>query len=452
MNQTPPAAPPTDAPDTHGRDGSGSRVASIALRRARLWMTAGLAASSVGSSIMEGGSDGLVAAATLPVVWIAVVATVSEGLAFASPLIASWLGRFSPGKVLVWSETTEAVMSALALIALLTAPQHAMPILMVYICTILVFPAITDVVEEFYGQQIAQKDAGEALKFNASIYSILAFIGLVLAMPTGAVLASISPVWMVTANLALSGAGGLFRLVSARAVLTSPVTDQDPDEWDAFGPAMKSKQFLSDLTRTGPVSPLLDAVVQVGATMAGIYVYLWMSSTMPWSGPASLALVIMSFGIGATIGPWGAPLLRRYWDARTSLLITYAFGTILVGAALILVLTRTGANLPNAWIAGPVYVFLVAVFSRTRGVLTTTLRQEDYTGRQFTSIMGWTFSLGAAGGLLGAWAGVGLAVDEHPGVGLGTYLAVIIVGLVVVARHRPGPVAADTGVQHPALD
>lgn len=81
-------------------------------------MTAGLVVSILGTRLIEGGSDGLVALGILPVVWVAILTTAGELISFASPVIARLFARFSPARVLVASDLLEAVLSAVALVVI----------------------------------------------------------------------------------------------------------------------------------------------------------------------------------------------------------------------------------------------------------------------------------------------------------------------------------------------
>lgn len=331
-------------------------------------------------------------------------------------------------------ESVEALVSAVALVTLILFPGRGQIIIMAYICAILVFPALGDVLEELYGAQIAQASPGEALAFNTSIYSLLGFVGLVLAMPVGAFLSSRSLLAIVGVNLALSALAITLRVASSRSLTLPAPSSVDSEEFSALGERMPLGRLVDDVVRTGPVSPMLAAVMQCGATAAGIFLYLWIADAMPWSAGTSLAVVLATFGVGATIGPWGAPLLRRYLDVRAGLLVTYMYGGAIVLACMILV---TWVPKESAWPVAIVYVFGIALFSRTRAVLTTTLRQEQFAGLRFASVMGWAFAFTSAGSLIGSWGGVGLRLDTRPGLALAAYLIAIVCAVVVVLRYVP---------------
>lgn len=413
-----------------------THIPLVALRRARRWMTAGLVVSIVGTRIVEGGSDGAVAADVLPVVWLAIFATAGQGVGFLAPVAARILSAHNPSTVLVASDVIEAALSGLALAALVLLPGAEVTIVAAYLLASAVFPAITDVVEELYGQQIAQLDVDEALAFNATVYSVLGFIGLVLAMPVGAFLAGQSFAILVGANASLSAIGAIFRTVSARTVVTRPVLAQDMEDFGVLGSRVSLRDFLGGVVATGPASPVLGALMQMGATVGGIFVYLWIASRMPVSPATSLGIVILVFGVGATIGPWLAPLLRRVFDEKTSLAVSYAYGCTVLGVGIVVLLSVED---DLAWRILLVLVFLVALFSRTRGVLTATLRQRHYRGRRFASVMGWGFALTALGDVAGSWLGSALRLDAAPVWALAVYLCTSFVGLVVVMRYDLPP-------------
>ncbi|WP_436791299.1 MFS transporter [Yinghuangia sp. YIM S10712] len=413
--------------------------------RARRWMLAGLSLSIVGTRVIEGGSDGTVAQGVLPLVWVAVSATVSAGLGFAAPLTARLLSGFNPATVLVVSDLVEALLSLLALTAILLAPGHAVPILAAYLLFAAFFPAIADVVEEFYAQQLAQLGPGHALSFNASVYSVLGFIGLVIGMPLGSLVSGRSFTILIAVNMVLSALGVCFRTVGRRTVVTTPVTAQNTEDFRATGARMSVRDFAHALVRSGPTSPALGFVGSMGRTLAGIFVYLWIARTMPWSDATSLGLVVACFGIGATVGPHLAPLARRHMGVRTSLLVSTiaAMAVVAVFAGCVALLPHTAV-----WPIALGYVALTGALTRMRDVLVTTLRQESFRGSSFVTVMSWSFALTSLGALAGSWAGVGLRIATHPLVGLFAFTASLGVILTVVLRFPdpahsgPGPLSA----------
>lgn len=403
------------------------------LARARRWMTLGLVVSIIGTRIIEGGSDGTVAAGVLPVVWIAVFATFGQVLAFASPLLSRLFSRYNPASVLVLSDLAEAVLSIAAVAALLIIPDQTTGVLVAYLLLAALFPAVTDIVEEFYAQQLAQLDEKQALSFNTAIYSVLGFVGLVMGMPAGAWLSGQSVIGLIAANAILSLGGTAFRFVSAKTVVTPPVLEQDLEDMSPLGERMSPRQFVVDLVKTGPASPGVAFLTQFGATVGGIFVYLWLAANMPWEPSTALALIIACFGVGATIGPFAAPLLRRYWSVRGSLIITYsATVVLLVVAAVAVPLLEAGGH----WGLGLIYVALIGVMSRSRSVLTTTLRQQSYRGSRFSRIMGWAFALVALAEIAGSWLAVAVSAPERPAVALLLYALCIAIAGVTVVRYR----------------
>jgi len=405
-------------------------------------MTAGLIVSIMGTRLIEGGSDGSVALGVLPLIWVAALTTFGELLSFASPLMARWAGRYSPAKVLVWSDFAEAMLSAAALLLILVLPESTVPVLVVYLLAAAIFPALTDVVEEFYGQQLAQADVDQAMTFNATIYSVLAFVGIVLAMPLGSLVAGLSIALLIALNAVLSLGGTAFRLVSARTVVTPPVSEQDIDDFGGLGERMRLRDFVRDLFATGPASPVVGLVTQIGATAAGIFVYLWIASRMPLDPAAGLALVIASFGLGATAGPWIGQRLHKRIPLTRALESVY---TVTIAGLILLAVTLPILPDPAAWLVGLLFALGIGIASRARGVLTVTLRQQDFRGERFSRVMSWSFALTALGAIIGSWLGVALRIDQHPSIGLGLLAAALVFGLVTTRRYTPGPVHTQRG-------
>ncbi|WFR84315.1 MFS transporter [Arthrobacter sp. Y-9] len=409
-------------------------VSTARLLSARRWMTAGLIVSILGTRLVEGGSDGLVALGVLPLLWVSVLTTFGELVSFASPLIARLTARFSPARVLVASDLAEALLSGVALVALLTVPGGTLPVLIVYLLLAAVFPAVTDVVEEFYGQQLAQVDVKQALTFNASVYSALAFVGIVIAMPLGNLLAGVSITVLIAGNLVLSALGTLLRLVSSRTVVTAPAIDQDLEDFGVLGERMTVRAFLRDLWATGAASPLFSFLLQVGGTIGGVFVYLAIAQKAPVDPSVALASVIAMFGIGATIGPWVGRALSSRGDIRRLvwlvLVATVAF--LLVVAGLLSVVDAAAL-----WWTGLAYALVLGILSRTRAVLTTTLRQQDYRGTRFARIMSWSFAATALGAVAGSWLALGLKPTQHPSLALLVQAGFIVLALVLLAVRVP---------------
>lgn len=353
-------------------------------------------------------------------------------LSFAAPLIARIAAPHSPARVLVVSELLEASLSVAALLLLWVGPPSwVTPVLAGYLLLAAIFPAVTDIVEEFFAQQIAQLDAAQALKFNTTIYSILSFVGIVVGMPLGSALAGVDLELIILVNAVASTCGLAFRLVSARAVIVGPVSDQDPSEFSMKGAPMPLRSFFKDLLASGPTSPAVGFFMQVGGTACGIFLYLSVAQQMPWEPAFSLAIVLAIFGVGATIGPWFAPLARRRFGLSRGLLVTYAalLVTLLAFAVVISVGPQWG------WSLALVAVCILGILSRVRSVLTTTIRQTSFRGKRFTRIMSWGVSAGALGGIVGSWLGVLMNVPDRPILGLGVYFVLALGAGGVVMNH-----------------
>ncbi|WP_295835744.1 MFS transporter [uncultured Microbacterium sp.] len=397
-------------------------------------MTIGLVISVIGTRTIEGGSDGAVAGGLLPVFWVAALVTVGELISFSSPLIAASAARFSPAKVLVSADFAEAALSTVAVLLLVLWPGGTVPILVTYLLVAAIFPAVGDVVEEFYGQQLAQVDVHEALTFNASIYSALAFVGIVVAMPFGSILSGVSIVMLIGANAVFSWLGASFRIVSARTVITPPLLSQDPEEFDALGSRMPVREFLHDLWRSGFASPLYSLIEQMGATLSGVFVYLAIARQSGFDPSVALAVVIATFGAGATIGPWIGKAMAARLNPR-ALLIGVTASTVVMLTLFALAMTLIGGQW--FWWIGLAYALLLGVASRVREVVITTLRQREYRGKRFSRIMSWSFSATALGAIVGSWIAVAIRAVESPSAAILSAAALLLIAALIASMNRP---------------
>lgn len=382
-------------------------------------MLAGLATSMIGSRIIEGGSDGAVAAGLLPVAWIAVLATIGEGYSFCSPLIARLAARTNPAKLLAASDGVEAALSVATLVLLVAVPSLTLPVLMGYLMFAAVFPTVADVVEEFYGERLAAQAEQHAITFNAASYSILAFVGLVIGMPLGNVLAGVSIPVLVAVNATLSAAAALLRRYASRTELPSSESSVAPEDFAATGSPLSPKTFAKELFSAGVASPGMAFLLNTASASCGIFVYLWLARTMPWQTTTNLAIVVASFGLGATMGPLLVPVITQRLRTRTALVVGYVMFAVVVSSLLVFVTCAT----PSWWLAGVGLVFCQAVASRVCAVLVTTIRQTDYAGGRFAVIMSWSMALAAAGQLCGAWFATFAGVTHRPWLGLAVLLA-----------------------------
>ncbi|SDM74244.1 hypothetical protein SAMN04489726_3167 [Allokutzneria albata] len=193
---------------------------------------------------------------------------------------------------------------------------------------------------------------------------------------------------------------------------------------------MSLQQFVADLVHSGPASPAVEFVTSLGRTVAGIFVYFWIASVMPGTPATSLAIVMACFGIGAALGPFLAPLARRFLDARASVLLA-----LYSALALVVVFGCSVLVLPS-WPIALCYVVAMRMVMRTRDVLLTTLRQESFRGSRFTTIMSWSFALSSFGALVGSWHGVAFHVPQYPVFGLAMLALALVFTIVVVTSRK----------------
>ena len=99
------------------------------------------------------------------------------------------MGKHSPDKVLIACDSTETVLSALALTITLLAPHQAIWAVYAYTLIDLLILSFTDIAEEFYGAHFAQINEDTAMAFNASLSTIQATVNFVVAGIAGSLLA-----------------------------------------------------------------------------------------------------------------------------------------------------------------------------------------------------------------------------------------------------------------------
>lgn len=104
-------------------------------------------------------------------------------------------------------------------------PEQATNAVIAFVVIDLFLSPISDIADEFYGAKLAEAGEDEALAFNASLYSLLGLLGLVIASPLGAVLSGFSVSVLLFSNIILSFSlfGAAFRSVARRSAPVGPL-------------------------------------------------------------------------------------------------------------------------------------------------------------------------------------------------------------------------------------
>ena len=207
-------------------------------------MVFGLLLSTLGNNTVEYGFNALTAAGVVSVGALLTLSALRRLSAFAFPVIAKLMGKHSPDKVLIACDSTETVLSALALTITLLAPHQAIWAVYAYTLIDLLILAFTDIAEEFYGAHFAQINEDTAMAFNASLSTIQAIVNFVVAGLAGSLLAGVSIPTLLAVNTALSLTAALFRARARHTYPVPPPTTINASQFAATGHKEPLRQFL----------------------------------------------------------------------------------------------------------------------------------------------------------------------------------------------------------------
>lgn len=405
-----------------------------ALTRARRLMALGLVVSVLGDRVVAGGTDGLIVAGSIPVIWIALSTTVGEAVVFAFPAYARVLKRFSPDWALVFEDLAEAVFALLAIVAMLIAPSLGVGPLLAYLLILMILSPISDISDEFYGAKLAQVDERAALAYNSSVSAALAIGGFVIAVPAGSLIASQSVIAILVTNIVLSLVGAFVRARISREVHVGRAIHEDASDFEATGASLKRRQFFHDLFASGPASPLVSFLLGVIGALTGHLVLIWAAGLVPASPFIATSLIFFIFGVSAATGPLLAVRFRDVFRTETALLITAvaSVGNILWFVGYIWISGE------GSLVAAIVFIVINVTVGRLRGTVLDTHRQRFFKGTQYARIMSWSFAFGGAGTLIGIWLAYIVGVPVNPFWGL-LIAAVLWVApaVLVISNIRP---------------
>ncbi|WP_235001748.1 MFS transporter [Arcanobacterium ihumii] len=389
-------------------------------------MTAGLVVSVMGNRVIDGSFDSLTALGVIPIVFLALTGQIGELVVFLFPAYARILRRFSPDLALIATDITETILSTIAIAGILVFPDIAGWIMLGYVWIGLALSPIPDLADEFYGESLAAADTSETLVFNTSVDSLLAFTGFVIFSPLGALLAGIDVIVVFACNIVLSLVGASLRWRSRSIYpIPAPRENVDIDDYALTGVRVPLGQFFAELFKSGAASPLLSAIIGIATACSGSLFFIWVSRLA--NNPAhGMAITLICFGLGATIGPQLARISVKVASTRRLLQGLGLAGALAAGSFAVLT-----SILDVTYGVAVVFVGLMAVLSRARMSLLTTYRQTTFKGEKFRRIMSWSYAFGAGGTIVGIQCATILNVTEYPAATL-TLAAVCWLGVALV--------------------
>ena len=408
------------------------------LALSRRMMVSALLISILGNRILDGSEDSLVAAGTLAGIWIVFSVTLGRGIEFFFPLYAGILKKYSPTKTLIFEDGCEAFLSLLISILAFIYPENQYALFIAYMVIQSFLYPISDIASEFYSSTLAQKNAEEAYKFNASLESGLSLIGFIIAAPLGAFLA-VYPVWVILIiNTVVSLVSAITRMRSYVIEPVGAILEVDDSEFSMLGERSSVKKFLHDIFASGVASPVINLLLNVAGVMSGQLLLIWIAISAQMIPSQAMAITICVFGIAASIGPIASLQIAKKISIPSILQYT-SLATIVMYILMVLII----ANAPTGnirFVACLMIVFICALLSRARLTALTTYRQIQFKGSQYSRIMSWSFTFSAIGSILGVNIAYALDILKNPI----PSLIVVIALWVVIACVLAKPVNRDT--------
>ncbi|QJC21172.1 MFS transporter [Arcanobacterium buesumense] len=404
------------------------------LRRVRRVMVVGLILTVLGNRLIEGGWNALTAAGQVSVGTFVLISSAEQLCVFAFPLYAHILKKYSPDTTLITVDFIEALLSVVAVVALMFTGIPGTWLLIGYIAIDLFLAPVSDIAEEFYGAAFAQQSEEHALSFNAALYAWLGFIGLVVASPAGAWVSVLSVQVLFIANAVLSLAGASFRMWARHTYAMPALIDADDEEFSATGARLPIRQFFFDLFRSGPASPLLSFVLQVIGALTGSLVFLWAANLSDRSAQVAMGWVLIAFGSAATVGPLVGRRISKAIPTKRALQVTAGLSATNIVIAVVL-MTSGNAHFYTA--IG--FIFFNVLFNKARVIILETHRQVFFRGSQFARIMSWSYSFGAVGTICGLQLGYLLNTPDSPLSALLIAASLWVVVAGVVSSHSCKP-------------
>lgn len=388
------------------------------LIRARRLMIAGLVASVFGNYVINAGFSTLTAIGAIATSLLVLLKTLEQIVVFFFPLYAKLLARYSPDKSLILVDFLEGAFSLIGLLLILTDIFDPVIVIAAYVLIDIFLAPITDIAEEYYGLSLAKVDEQQALSFNAWIYSILALVGFSFGGPLGSWLSAVSIPILLSVNVVLSFIGAGFRSFARHTIPVSSLLDADPEDFAVTGSRMPISEFVADLFKSGPASPLLSFIIRIASALTGELFLLWVAMVAAnlfnqYNAFTGMGVVLLVFGVAASIGPQLGKYARKTYDTgiilRVSALFMFAITSGFAG--------YLNWNEPNPYIA-LLFVALAVTVNRARIIVLETHRQILFKGSQFMRVMSWSFSFGALGTMVGLQLGYFLDLPHSPQISL----------------------------------
>lgn len=404
------------------------------VRRAQYLMIAGLLASFIGSEVIEGAATGLVALGVLPVIWVPLYSTVTDLQDSFAASVAKMVEKRDPGGVLVACELADVGISLVAITLILALGEgYLTAILIGYLLIASILPLVVDLAEEFYLNDIGQVDAQLVLRANTIISVATGIAGLMLARPVGALVSSTGITLILGINIAFSFLAVILRWRSMATFHPQHVLEEEDDE-ELDGILASIKDFLlphspRHVLRFGVLSPVFSFFLSLGPAMIATYVLLWLAN----SGDRPLlrlGSMLFAMGLIQALTPLMMSRLMRNVQGRGAVRLLTIFLIIVLGAYLtVLAAIIALPDGPSRFFIALTGLIVAASSVWCVRFAISTLRQSCLAQVDFRTVVGWSYSLTAIGGIVGSWLGYTLKTDSDPRFSL-LCAAITMAGLV----------------------
>jgi hypothetical protein len=385
------------------------------VRRSQIMMTSGLLASFLGTQVLDGAVSGMVALGVFPVLWIPLYKTLTEVEDALAVVIAPIIGKKVPGRVLVFAESCDVILSIALLVCILVFPQTMVAALIVYLAFVSILPLLVDLAEEFYLNDLGQIDSTAAIRGNTMIAVGTIICGAVVGKSLGALTATQGIIIGVTVNIVLSICAVVLRTAS-RSQFEPEHEVENMSDKESLNAALRNHFFptgVKVLVDGGILSPWVSGVATIASAVTGIYVLLWISGSGQ-AGPTRLSLLFVLVGSLSAVLPLISGRIMKGPSQRVMryLRILSVLGILGYGSTLIVALLYSQLGIDRLWAAPG-----IIVATATGGAITftvSTLRQMSLERARFKAMIGWVFSIAALCGLAGSWVAYALNAVGNP--------------------------------------
>ncbi|MGJ8526540.1 hypothetical protein LMG33818_002291 [Halomonadaceae bacterium LMG 33818] len=442
-------------------------------KRAYVIMGLAFVVSDIGSRLIESAVPALIVLGILPMVFRPVIYTL-EDLTDAFAFLASTLThRLSPVSMMLWCDLYDLTLTAVAIGVLFFFPGQLDAVLITYMVLICPIPVFIDIADERYAGELSTINKDDAARFNTFFYSALAFTGSVIASPIGNLLAGVSVMSLLGANVVLTLAAILCRqwvVQREKRSVTSAVpsstmndgtshTSSEADAIERYSGGNETAEqdeddelpdsFFSRLTAIKRYhrivmslkigSPAFYPCVSFAIQLSSGYLFLW--SVLNYSGHKTrlMATIMLIVGLAGTVAPHISYQLRKYWSNHAQVHVNL-LAIIAANVVIFIAILMDGGAISFPFMVLLLAVYCLSVIAQTCVALAHVAERQNRfaTLSYYGDLVGLSHSLSGLAALLATWLGYVFLGYRHPipVLLIGTLLLIILLGCSFARRPR----------------